>query len=246
MHSNDLEACGMMLCCFWFHSDVKFLTRSLYSGERQWPTWASCFCNRYVEYNESLFHPGLWLSDICDLFLEPLSGIRRNLTGSKIVTSFTKFRCFGPDLKTMSPWPLIVWHIFDFSASTEQNFTKPEGGTISITVLFSTSSTKPLICLDIFDFFSATAERNCKKLVGGRISTSLPGLCFSVTEPKAQVHYCDHALSVRPALIFTFSNSKPLNFNSTKLDRKQDLNVLYHVCAFWADRKNKIATLASN
>ena len=24
-------------CCFWFHSDVKFLTHSLYSGERQWP-----------------------------------------------------------------------------------------------------------------------------------------------------------------------------------------------------------------
>ena len=43
MHSNDLEACGMKLCCFWFHSDVKFLTRSLYSGERQWPTWASCY-----------------------------------------------------------------------------------------------------------------------------------------------------------------------------------------------------------
>ena len=43
MHSNDLEACGMKLCCFWFHSDVKFLMCSLYSGERQWPTWASCF-----------------------------------------------------------------------------------------------------------------------------------------------------------------------------------------------------------
>ena len=43
MHSNDLEACGIKLCCFWFHSDVKFLTHSLYSGERQWPTWASCF-----------------------------------------------------------------------------------------------------------------------------------------------------------------------------------------------------------
>ena len=42
MHSNDLEACGMKLCCFLFHSDVKFLTRSLYSGERQWPAWASC------------------------------------------------------------------------------------------------------------------------------------------------------------------------------------------------------------
>ena len=48
MHSNDLEACGMKLCCFWFHSDVKFLTRSLYSGERQWPTWASCYNSLYT------------------------------------------------------------------------------------------------------------------------------------------------------------------------------------------------------
>ena len=48
MHSNDLEACGMKLCCFWFHSDVKFLTRSLYSGERQWPTWASCLIVRFL------------------------------------------------------------------------------------------------------------------------------------------------------------------------------------------------------
>ena len=27
MHSNDLEACGMKCCYFWFHSEVKFLTR---------------------------------------------------------------------------------------------------------------------------------------------------------------------------------------------------------------------------
>ena len=27
MHSNDLEACGKKCCYFWFHSDVKFLTR---------------------------------------------------------------------------------------------------------------------------------------------------------------------------------------------------------------------------
>ena len=49
MHSNDLEACGMKLCSFWFHSDVKFLTRSLYSGERQWPTWASCLVRLLIE-----------------------------------------------------------------------------------------------------------------------------------------------------------------------------------------------------
>ena len=27
MHSNDLEAYGMKCCSFWFHSEVKFLTR---------------------------------------------------------------------------------------------------------------------------------------------------------------------------------------------------------------------------
>ena len=120
---------------------------------------------------------------------------------------------------------------------------------------------------------------------------------FSAPEPKAQVHYCDHALSVvRLSLTFTFSTSslKPLNGiqrnltgsristsstkfvffgpigktrwpplpvigwdifdffsetaerNSTKLDRKQDLNVLYQVCVFRADRKNKMAALASD
>ena len=27
MHRNDLESCGMYYCYFWFHSEVKFLTR---------------------------------------------------------------------------------------------------------------------------------------------------------------------------------------------------------------------------
>ena len=34
--------------------------------------------------------------------------------------------------------------------------------------------------------------------------------------------------------------------NSTKLDKKQDLNVLYQVCVFPADRKNKMAALVSD
>ena len=34
--------------------------------------------------------------------------------------------------------------------------------------------------------------------------------------------------------------------NSTKLDRKQYLNVLYQVCVFWADWKNKMAVPASD
>ena len=34
--------------------------------------------------------------------------------------------------------------------------------------------------------------------------------------------------------------------NSTKLDRKQDINALFKVCVFRADRKNKMAALASD
>ena len=45
--------------------------------------------------------------------------------------------------------------------------------------------------------------------------------------------------------IFDFSSETDKR-NSTKLDRKQDLNVLYQVCVFLADRKNKMATLASD
>ena len=69
-------------------------------------------------------------------------------------------------------------------------------------------------------------------------------LILSAPEPKVQVHYCDHALSVvRPSVclsltfhIFDFS-SETAEQNSTKVDGKQDLNVLYQVFVFLADRK---------
>ena len=44
---------------------------------------------------------------------------------------------------------------------------------------------------------------------------------------------------------FDFS-SETAERNSTKLTRKQDLNLLYQVCVFRADRKNKMAALASD
>ena len=45
--------------------------------------------------------------------------------------------------------------------------------------------------------------------------------------------------------IFNFS-SETAERNSRKLDRKQDHNALYQVCVFRADRKNKMAALASD
>ena len=54
---------------------------------------------------------------------------------------------------------------------------------------------------------------------------------------------------VRPSgvnfYIFDFS-SETAERNSTKLDRKQDLNALYQVCVLRADRKNKMAALDSD
>ena len=55
-------------------------------------------------------------------------------------------------------------------------------------------------------------------------------------------------LSVCPSLtfhIFDFS-SETAERNLTKLDSKQDLNILYKVCVFRVDRKNKMAALASD
>ena len=42
-----------------------------------------------------------------------------------------------------------------------------------------------------------------------------------------------------------FDFSKTAERPATKLYRKKDLNVLYQVCVFWADRKNKMATLTN-
>ena len=128
--------------------------QTLQEARSQPPLPSLCFSGRSEKQDG---RPGLWLAETFSTsFLKPLNGIQRNLTGSKISTSSTKFVFFGPIGKTRwPPWPLIGW--------------------------------------DIFDFSSETTERN-----------------------------------------------------STKLDRKQDLNVLYQVCVFGADPKYKMAALASD
>ena len=121
-------------------------------------------------------HPGLWLAET---FLtsphKGLNGIQRNLTGSKIPMSSTKFVFFGPIRKTRWPlWPLIRWDILDFSSKTaERNKTKLDrkqdlNALYQVCVFGPIRKTRwppwPLIGWDIFDFFSETAERNSTKL----------------------------------------------------------------------------------
>ena len=71
-----------------------------------------------------------------------------------------------------------------------------------------------------------------QNLIGGKISTSSNKFVFfgpigKTRWPPWPVIGWD---------IFDFT-SKTAERNSTKLDRKQDLNVLYQVCVFWADKK---------
>ena len=107
--------------------------------------------------------------------VKPLNGIQRNLTGSKILTSSTKFVFFGPIEKQDGRPDLWLAETFFTSPLKPLNCTQRN----LIGSKISTPSTKyvffgpieitrwppwPLIGWDIFDFSSATAERNSTKL----------------------------------------------------------------------------------
>ena len=168
----------------------------------QRPLPSSCFSGRSKKQEG---RPGLWLAETFSTSpLKPLNGIQRNLTGSKISTSSTKFVFFGPIGKTRWLfWPLIGW--------------------------------------DIFDFFSDTPERNSKKLDRKQDLKVLYQVCvFRADRKNKMAALASDWLRHFRLLLWTAER------NSTTLDRKQDLNVLYQVCVFRADRKNKMAALASD
>ena len=93
---------------------------------------------------------------------------------------------------------------------------------------FSTSPLKPL-------------NRIQRNLIGSKIST--PSTKFVFFGPIGKTRWPPWPLIGWD--IFDFSE-ETAEWNSTKFDRKQDLNALYQVCVFQADRKNKMAALASD
>ena len=134
------------VCIFWGHQKNKMaaLASDWLRHFRPLLLW-----NRWTEFNETWQearsqrplpslcfsgqsekqdgHPGIWLAKAFSTSpLKPLNGIQRNLTGSKISTSPTKFVFFRPIGKTRwPPWPLIGWDSFNFSSETaERNSTK--------------------------------------------------------------------------------------------------------------------------
>ena len=160
---------------------------------------------------------------------------------------------FEPIGKTRwPPWPLIGWDIFDFFSETaEQNSTK----------LDRKQDLNPLyqVCVFRADPKNKMAALASDLLRHFRLLLWNPWTEFNDTWQEAR--------SQRPLPSFLFFGpigktrwppwpligwdifdffSETAEQNSTKLDRKQDLNPLYQVCVFRADPKNKMATLASD
>ena len=164
--------------------------------------------------------PGLWLAETFSTSpLKPLNRIQRNLTGSKILMSSTKFVFFFWAIgKTRwPPWPLIGWDIFDFSSETVERNSMKLDRKQDLKVLYQVcvvfgpiGKTRwppwPLIGWDVFDFSSETAEQNSTKLDRKQDLNVLYQFC---------VFWADRKKDGRPGLWLaeTFSTSplKPLN-----------------------------------
>ena len=212
------------------------------------PLPSLCFSGRSEKQDG---RPGLWLAETFSTSLKLLNRIQLNLIGSKISTPSTKFVFFGPIGKTKWPtWPLIGWDIFVLSSETvkgiRRNLIGSKISTPSPSLCFSGGSEKQngrpgLWFAETFSTFPLKPlNRIQQNLTGSKISTSSTRLAFFGLIQKQYGRPCLWLAET----YFDFS-SETAERNSAKLDRKQDLNVLYQVCLFPAEKWIKIATLAN-
>ena len=160
--------------------------------------------------------------------------------------------CFRADRKTnVAPKPLFGWNVFDFfSATTQWNSTKLHRKQ-NLNVLYQVDlfwlmrklRWLPwlLISLDIYFGFPLTMEWNLTK-TWWEASTQhhLPSLCYS-----SRLENQDDRPILWLVKIFFYFSSATIEQNSTKIHRKQGINILYQVSAFQADQKTKMTILAS-
>ena len=212
----------------------------------QRPLPSLCFSGRSEKQDG---RPILWLAETFSTSsLKPMNRIQHNLTGSKISTSSTKFVFFGPIGKNKmdalaSDW-LRLFRLLLWICWTEFNETwqearskrllpslcywgrsqKQDGGPgLWFVETFSTSSLKLL-------------NRIQQKFTGKKISMSSTKYVFF--GPIGTIRWSPWPLTGWD--IFDFF-SEMAERNSAKLRK-----VLYQVCVFRADRKNKMTTPASD
>ena len=150
------------------------------------------------------------------------SVVRRKLSHFRLLlwNRWTEFNETWQKARSQRPLPSLC-----FSSRSEKQDGRPG---LWLAETFSTSSLKPL-------------NRIQRNLTGSKIS--MPSTKFVFFGPIGKTIWPPQPLIGWD--IFDFS-SESTEQNSTKLDRKQDLNALYLVCVFRADRKNKMAALASD
>ena len=140
------------------------------------------------------------------------------------------------------PWPLIGWDIFDFSSETaERNSTKLDrkqdlNALYQVCVFRADRKNKMAALASDWRRHFWLLLRNCWtefNETGQKPSAQrpLPSLCFSGRSKK---QYGGHGLWLAETY-FDFS-SETAEWNSAKLDRKQDLNVLYQVCVYRVEK----------
>ena len=151
-----------------------------------------------------------------------LSSVRRKLSHFRLLlwNRWTEFNETWQEARSQRPLPSLC-----FSCRSEKQDGRPG---LWLAEPFSTSPLKPLNGI----------QRN---LTGSKIST--PSTKFVFFGPIPKTRWLPWPLIGWD--IFDFS-SETAEQNSTKLDRKQDLNALYQVCVFRADPENKMAALASD
>ena len=157
---------------------------------------------------------------------------------------------FGLIGKTRWPsWPLIRWDIFDFSSETaERNSTKLDRkqdlkALYQVCVFRADRKNKMAALASDWPrhFSTSPLNRIQQNLIGSKISK--PSTKFVFFGPIRKTRWPPWPLICWD--IFDFSSETAERY-STKLDRKQDLKAFYEVCVFPADRKNKMAALASD
>ena len=254
MHSSDLETCRMKCCCFWFHSEVKFLKRWLYSGERQWPFGPLVISSPEPKAQVSYCHsaPSVVRPSVnFHIFYFSSETTEQNSTKldrKQDLNALYQVCVFRADRKNKmaalaSDWlrhfRLLLWNRWTefnetwqearsqcplpslcFSGRSEKQDGRPG---LWLAETFSTSPLKPL-------------NRIQRNFIGSKISK--PSTKFVFFRPIGKARWPPWPLSGWD--IFDFSG-EIAERNSTKFDRKQDLNALYQVCVFRADRKNKMA-----
>ena len=217
----------------------------------QRPLPSLCFSGRSEKQDG---RPCLWLAETFSTSpLKSLKGIQRKLIGIKISTSSTKFVFFGPIGKTRWPHlPLIGWDIFDFFSETAERKSKKLDRKQDLNFLYQVcvyradrQNKMTALAFDWLSHFRLLLRNYWTEFnetwQEARSQRPLPSLCFIGLIGKTRWR----PWSLIFWDIFDFF-SETAERNSMKVDRKQDLNVLYKVCVFRIDRKNKMAALASD